>query len=370
MQRFYLFFWIVFTGLCSLTYASANDYDIAVTELAKDLEHPWGMTFLPNGDLLITERSGYVRRFSFTSGLSKRLTGTPKVVSDNQGGMLDITIDPDFKNNNQVYVCYTRADNSQSGNKNSTAVAKATLTNSGFTNVRDIFVADTKVNNGFHFGCRLAFDANQHLFVTLGDRYKLLQEAQNTQNHAGKIVRIQRDGKPIADNPFLNGAAPENYSYGHRNVQGLTIHPETGEVWAMEHGPKGGDEVNLIEKGNNYGWPAITYGIDYDGSIISDKTELPGMQQPIIYWTPSIAPSGMAFYSGSVFEEWQGDLLVGALKFRHLRRIKMNGKQPGEQFEYLKDRNARIRDVEIGPDGLIYVLTDADNGKLLQLSPR
>ena len=197
-----------------------------------------------------------------------------------------------------------------------------------------------------------------------------MKEAQNTDNHFGKIVRIERDGDVPEDNPFVEGDAPEVFSYGHRNVQGLTVHPQTGEVWAMEHGPKGGDEVNLIKAGNNYGWPVITYGIDYNGSIISDKTEQEGMEQPVLYWDPSIAPSGMTFYASEVFKDWQGDLLVGALKFRHLRRISFN--EAGEvesQTEYLRDRNERIRDVEVGPNGLIYLLTDESNGKLLQITP-
>lgn len=346
----------------------ANHQSIEVTEIADGLAHPWGMAFLPNGDILITERDGYVRRYSEKDGLSSRFDGTPAVVANNQGGMLDIAVDPDFANNRKVYVCYTRAD--EASPTNSTAVASATLKGNAFIAVKDIFVSDAKLNNGFHFGCRLAFDRHNHLFISLGDRYKLMQEAQNTDNHVGKIVRIHSDGKPVEDNPFIEGKAPEVYTYGHRNVQGLTIHPTTGDVWAMEHGPKGGDEVNLIESGNNYGWPKITYGIDYNGDIISDKTEMAGMEQPVLQWTPSIAPSGMVFYTGEVFKGWQGDLLVGALKFRHLRRIDMVGNTPGDEFKYLQDRNQRIRDVEVGPKGYIYVLTDDSNGKLLKLSPK
>ena len=196
-----------------------------------------------------------------------------------------------------------------------------------------------------------------------------MKEAQNTDNHFGTIVRINRDGSVPSDNPFTDGKAPEIYSYGHRNVQGITIHPETGEVWAMEHGPKGGDEVNLLSKGANYGWPVITYGIDYSGDIISDKTHMDGMEQPVLYWDPSIAPSGMTFYQGDLFPQWNGDLLVGSLKFTHLRRIEMDGGKPGEQHEYVRDNQARIRDVEVGPNGAIYLLTDATNGKVLKLTP-
>lgn len=350
----------------AVAFSSLAKETLQVNELASGLDHPWGMVFLPSGEILITERSGQIRRFNFATGLSKPLSGVPEVAADNQGGLLDITVDPDFENNQTIYFCYSRPTDGGS----SSSVASATLSGSSLSNVKDIFVADSVVDNGFHFGCRVAFDNNQHLFVTLGDRYSYMDEAQNLDNHFGKIVRIMGTGDVPADNPFTDGEAPEVFSYGHRNVQGLTIHPETGEVWAMEHGPKGGDEVNIIKAGNNYGWPVITYGIDYNGSIISDKTEQEGMEQPVLYWDPSIAPSGMTFYDGAVFNDWQGDLLVGALKFRHLRRITFN--EAGEvtsQVEYLRDRNERIRHVEVGPKGLIYVLTDASNGKLLQLAP-
>jgi glucose/arabinose dehydrogenase len=279
--------------------------------------------------------------------------------------MLDIAIDPEFEANNTVYFCFSQPGEGGS----SSSVAKATLSGNALANVETIFSAAPLIDNGFHFGCRLAFDANKQLFITLGDRYKYMKEAQNTDNHFGTIVRINRDGSVPSDNPFTDGKAPEIYSYGHRNVQGITIHPETGEVWAMEHGPKGGDEVNLLSKGANYGWPIITYGIDYSGDIISDKTHMDGMEQPVLYWDPSIAPSGMTFYQGDLFPQWNGDLLVGSLKFTHLRRIEMDGGKPGEQHEYVRDNQARIRDVEVGPNGAIYLLTDATNGKVLKLTP-
>ena len=338
---------------------------LKVEELVSGLQNPWGMTFLPDKSVLITERSGAIRRFSAGKGLGEPLKNVPDVVANNQGGMLDIIADPEYASNNTLYFCYSRPGEGGS----SSSVAKAVLAGTALESVETLFVANPLVDNGFHFGCRLAFDKSGSLLITLGDRYKFMDEAQNTSNHLGKIVRINKDGSVPQDNPFAQGKAPEVYSYGHRNVQGLTIHPDTQQVWAMEHGPKGGDEVNLIKKGANYGWPEITYGIDYSGDIISDRTEMDGMEQPVIYWDPSIAPSGMAFYTGSVFKDWQGDLLVGALKFKHLRRIEMDNGKPGEQFEYLKDREERIRDVEIGPDGFIYVLTDDTNGKLLKLSP-
>ncbi|WP_370164352.1 PQQ-dependent sugar dehydrogenase [Marisediminitalea sp.] len=351
----------------AVAFSSQATEDVTVNELASGLDHPWGMTFLPTGEVLITERSGQMRAFQFGSGLSAPLKGVPKVVANNQGGLLDVIADPDFTSNQTIYFCYSRPTEGGS----SSSVASATYTAGELKNVKDIFIADSVVDNGFHFGCRLAFDTENDLYVALGDRYKYMKEAQNTDNHFGKIVRIEKDGSVPKDNPFTDGKAPEVYSYGHRNIQGLTVHPDTGEVWAMEHGPKGGDEINLIEAGNNYGWPVITYGIDYNGDIISDKTHQEGMEQPVLYWNPSIAPSGMTFYKGDVFKAWQGDLLVGALKFRHLRRISFNDKgEPESQTEYLKDRNERIRDVEVGPNGFIYVLTDEDNGKLLQVMPK
>ncbi|MDO6568952.1 PQQ-dependent sugar dehydrogenase [Alteromonas sp. 1_MG-2023] len=336
-----------------------------VTELAKELVHPWGMAFLPNGDLLVTERDGGIRRLNKAGELSPRFTNVPSVEANNQGGMLDIAIDPDFETNNTIYFCFSQPGDGGS----SSSVAKATLAGDSLSDVETIFSALPLVDNGFHFGCRLAFNADKQLFITLGDRYKYMKEAQNTENHFGTIVRINRDGSVPSDNPFINGKAPEIYSYGHRNVQGITIHPETGEVWAMEHGPKGGDEVNLLSKGANYGWPVITYGIDYSGAVISDKTHSEGMEQPVLYWDPSIAPSGMTFYQGDMFPQWNGDLLVGSLKFTHLRHIEMDGDKPGEQHEYLRDNNARIRDVEVGPKGAIFLLTDAPNGKVLKLTP-
>ncbi|MCW8107992.1 PQQ-dependent sugar dehydrogenase [Alteromonas ponticola] len=350
---------------CSVSVTAADTAELEVKELATGLNHPWGMTFLPDNRLVITERGGAIRIYDAQNGLSSDLQGVPDAATNNQGGMLDIVADPDFANNQTLYFCYSKPGEGGS----SSAVSQARLDGEMLVEVKDVFTAQPLVDNGFHFGCRLGFDAQKNLYITLGDRYKYMKEAQNPDNHFGTIVRIRPDGSVPEDNPFIDGNAPEVFSYGHRNVQGLTIHPVTGDVWAMEHGPKGGDEVNKLGKGNNYGWPTITYGVDYSGEIISDKTKQQGMEQPVIYWDPSIAPSGMTFYQGDKFKAWQGDLLVGALKFTHLRRIEMDGDKPGKQHEYLRDRNQRIRDVEVGPDGLIYLLTDEANGKLLQVSP-
>ncbi len=369
------------TSVCAATFILAHpvlarqhatygvkDNNFTVTTLADGLDHPWGMTFLPNGELLVTERSGGIQRLSKEGKLSGRLANVPDVVAQNQGGMLDITIDPNFEENNTIYFCYSKKSDIAGKEGSSSSVASATLTDKSLQNVSVIFSADSIVDNGFHFGCRLVFDTENHLYVTMGDRYKYMDEAQNTNNHFGKIVRINRDGSVPKDNPFVSGEAPEVFSYGHRNVQGVTVHPETGSIWAMEHGPKGGDEINVIKAGANYGWPVITYGIDYSGEVISDKTHMDGMEQPWLYWDPSIAPSGITFYTGDMFEEWRGDVLLGSLKFTHLRRIEIKEGKPTEQFEYLGGNQDRIRDVEVGPEGAIYLLTDSPNGKVLKLS--
>ena len=338
---------------------------LKVETLTNELTNPWGLAFLPDGDMVITERPGNIRVFSTKTGLSAPLKNVPAVAAVNQGGMLGVTVDPDYANNQTIYFCYSKPGEGGS----SSSVSKAQIKGDALVNVETIFSAFPLVDNGFHFGCRVAFDNDGYLFITLGERYKYMKEAQNTGNYLGKIVRIKPDGSIPEDNPFVDGKAPGIYSYGHRNVQGLTIHPDTGAVWAMEHGPKGGDEINLIGKGKNYGWPVITYGIDYNDSIISDKTEMEGMEQPVLYWDPSIAPSGMTFYKGDKFPEWNGDILVGSLKFTHLRRIDMENGKPGKQEEFLRDRNERIRDVVEGPDGYIYLLTDNPEGKLLKVMP-
>ncbi|WP_252728331.1 PQQ-dependent sugar dehydrogenase [Alteromonas sp. C1M14] len=356
---------LLFASMSMSAVAQVQDEEIAVEVLTDELSHPWSMAFLPDNSMVITERSGNIRFFDRHNGLSAPLKNVPEVAAVNQGGMLGVAVDPNYAANQTLYFCYSKPGEGGS----SSSVDKATVKNGALIDVHTIFTSRPQADNGFHFGCRLAFDNTGDLFISLGDRYKFMDEAQNTNNHLGTIVRIHADGSVPDDNPFVQGEAPEVYSYGHRNVQGLTVHPDTGQLWAMEHGPKGGDEVNLIKKGANYGWPEITYGIDYSGDIISDKTEMAGMEQPILYWDPSIAPSGMVFYSKDKFPQWKGDLFVGSLKFTHLRRIHMQDGVPGEQVEYLKDRNERIRDVIEGPEGYIYLLTDMPKGKLLKLSP-
>lgn len=345
---------------------SAFATEINVEEVATGLKNPWGITFMKNGDALVTERAGGLRMLTASGELSEPITGLPEAAVVGQGGMLGVALHPDFDNNQLVYVCLSVAD----GNVRGSEVHRGKLVGNTLTEVKEIFVAKPKIDSAHHFGCRLVFDADKNLFVSLGDRGSKKEESQNPNNHFGVVVRVKDDGSVPSDNPFVGGQAPEVYSYGHRNVQGMTVNPSNGSVWTHEHGPKGGDEINILSKGDNYGWPTITYGVNYNGSIITDKTEMPGMRQPLTYWDPSIAPSGMDFYTGDVFPEWKGNLFVGSLKFRYLNRIVLDGDKVTSQEPLLKDLNERIRDVKQAPDGSLYVLTDSTNGKVLRLTKK
>jgi len=280
---------------------------------------------------------------------------------------LDVALHPDFKNNNYVYISYS----GKGDDGNGTEIARGTFNGHRLSNVEVIFRVAPKTSSDYHFGGRLQFLADGTLILTTGDKYTHMKDAQSPDNHLGTIVRINDDGSVPSDNPFIGkaDAKPEVYSYGHRNVQGIAVDPNNNNLWIHEHGPQGGDEVNLIEPGKNYGWPAITYGIDYSGDIISDKTEAPGMEQPVVYWDPSIAPSGMAYYDGDKFPKWQGNLFVGALAHMHLRRLEMKDNKVVVQEKLLEDLEERIRDVVTGPDGYIYILTDNDEGRVLRLEP-
>ena len=344
--------------------ASANT-SFEVSEIASGLNHPWGIAFLPDGSALITERSGGLIHMQADGTLSEPITGLPDAVVAGQGGILGLAVHPDFTQTNEVYVCLSVAG--EGGH--SSEVHKGELVDGKLTNVSRVFQALPKVDTNFHFGCRVTFDKQGDVFVSLGDRGSYKEQAQETDAHFGKVVRITQDGKAVADNPFIDGPAPEIYTYGHRNVQGMTMHPETGAIWTHEHGPKGGDEINILSKGDNYGWPTITYGVNYNDTIITDKTEMAGMRQPLIYWDPSIAPSGMTFYSGDAFPDWKGDLFIGSLKFRYLKHLEMDGDTVVAQNNLLEDLDYRIRDVVQGPDGNLYVITDAPDGKVLKIHP-
>jgi glucose/arabinose dehydrogenase len=340
-----------------------------IETVAGGLVHPWGLAFLPNGDLLVTERAGRLRVVRDGQLRRAPVAGVPDVYARGQGGLLDVALHPDFERTRLIYLSFAARGRGGAG----TEVARARLAPDArrLTGLEVILRAEPKTPGSAHYGSRLAFDTEGRLYITLGDRYSYMDEAQNLGSHLGSILRLDPDGSVPADNPFVDtpGAKPEIFSYGHRNVQGLARHPETGAIWSHEHGPRGGDEVNILEAGANYGWPEITYGIDYDGSIISDKTHAPGMKQPLVYWDPSIAPSGMAFYTGAAFPEWRGDLFVGALAHRHLRRLELDGDKVVGQEKLLTDLGARIRAVTTGPDGALYLLTDASDGRVLRLAP-
>ncbi len=364
-----VFFKILGTSFNAAPLPKSSPVDVKTVEIAGGLEFPWGMAFLPNGDILVTEREGRLRIIKDGLLQDEPVQGLPEnIYVAGQGGLLDVVLHPGFSKNRLIYFSYAAEENGLAG----TQVARAKFMNTHLENVEVIFKANPKTGGDNHFGSRLAFDAKGYLFITLGERYSYMKEAQNVANHLGSIIRIHDDGRIPQDNPFVgqSGARGEIYAYGVRNAQGLAMRPENGEIWYHEHGPKGGDEVNILKKGANYGWPVITYGIDYTGFKISDKTEMDGMEQPVIYWDPSIAPSGMAFYQGDKFPQWQGDLFVGALAHRHLRHLVLSGDEVIEQESLLVDSEERIRDVRIGPDGYIYVLTDSHDGKVLRLEPR
>lgn len=354
----------VLTLLLSASTVVVADDHFVFEEVASGLKHPWGLAFLPSGDALVTERSGDLRLIT-SEGLSAQpVSGLPEIVATGQGGMMGIAIDPDFSQNNKVYVCLNVAG--EGGWSSEVHVGE--FDGANLNNVKQVFAAQPKYESRHHFGCRIAFDKDKHIFISLGDRGGFKEEAQNTDNHTGTVVRLNHDGTTPQDNPFLTGKAPEVYSYGHRNVQGMILHPETGQIWTNEHGPRGGDEVNILSKGANYGWPTITYGINYDGSVITDKTEMEGMRQPLKYWDPSFAPSGMMFYTGDMFQEWQGDLFIGSLKFRYLKHLKIEGNKVVAESNLFEELDGRIRDVVQGPDGAIYLVTDSNEGKVIRVS--
>ena len=345
----------------------SEQHSFRVVTVAEGLDFPWGLAFLPDGGMLVTERSGNLRLIAEGKLQRAPVAGVPEVVARGQGGLLDVALHPKFAENRLIYLAYAGR-----GSKGvSTEVARGRFEGGKLSDVEVIFSAAPKTRGGRHFGGRLLFAPDGTLFVTLGDRGSYMAESQKTSNHIGTVVRINDDGSVPKDNPFAGreDARPEIYTYGNRNVQGIALQPGSAAIWTHEHGPRGGDEVNILKPGANYGWPAITFGIDYSGATISDKTAAPGMQQPVVYWVPSIAPSGMAFYDGDKFPNWKGDLFVGALAHTHLRRLELKGDKVVAQEVLLKDLGERIRDVRSGPDGFLYVLTDEPDGRLLRLEP-
>jgi len=337
--------------------------------VAQGLGNPWSLAFLPDGRSLVTEKPGRLRIVDKDGTLGAPIAGLPTISVGGQCGLLDVVLDPKFADNGVVYFSYAEpAGGGESGN--STAVARARLVANTLTEVRTIFVQRPKVSSSAHCGGRLVFARDGRLFVTLGDRFSRKDDAQTLDNHHGKIVRIEPDGRVPADNPFVGraGALPETWSLGHRNVQGAALHPDSGELWTHEHGPQGGDEVNVTEAGKNYGWPLLTYGRNYGlGTRIGEEGPKPGYEQPLKVWVPSIAPSGLAYLTSDRYPGWKGSLFVGALRAQVLVRVTIDGRKVVGEERLLEDLKERIRDVRQGPDGWLYVVTDSSNGRILRL---
>jgi len=357
------------TGACqeSQHVAPSGDTKVTVTAIAEGLEHPWGLAFLPDGRMLVTERPGRLRFVGKDGALSEPIAGVPAVHAKGQGGLLDVILDPEFTQNSVIYLSYAERGE---GDENGTAVARARLDGNRLADVSVIFRQQPKFASGHHFGSRLVFARDGNLFVTTGERNSQRDLAQDLGTHIGKVLRITKDGAPPADNPFIakKGALPEIWSYGHRNIQGAALYPATGELWTHEHGPRGGDEINVTRPGRNYGWPVITYGREYSGPSIGEGTEKEGMEQPLHYWVPSIAPSGMVFHSGNAYPAWKGQLFVGALAATQLVRLELDPEGHVRSEERIAI-GKRVRDVREGPDGALYLLTDEDAGRVLRVVP-
>lgn len=323
-------------------------YEVVVSELI----NPWGMAFLPDGSLLITEKSGEL--IHAKNGAKTMISEVPEVITRNQGGLLDINLHPDFKNNNTIYLTYSSPEGEEEGAH--TSLMMATLENNALTNKKVLYKGSPNTRKGHHFGSRIVFDDEGHLYFSIGDRGARDENPQDITRDGGKIYRLNLDGSIPKDNPFVgqSGAREAIFSFGHRNPQGMAVHPKTGEVWLHEHGPRGGDEINISQAGKNFGWPVISYGINYSGTVFTEITEKEGMEQPIYYWVPSIAPSGMAFVSGSKDKHLEGNILVGSLKFQYLEHVILK-KDKVVKREKLLEEVGRVRNVVMGPDGSVYI---------------
>jgi glucose/arabinose dehydrogenase len=360
----------VFTALVLAVLSPlAGAQELKPVTVASGLQNPWGLAFLPDGRMLVTERPGRMRIVQPDGRVGEPLQGLPRIDVGGQGGLLDVAVDPKFSDNALVYWSYSEpASGGEAGN--STAVARGRLDGNRLTGVQVIFRQSPKVNSSAHFGSRLVFARDGRLFVTLGDRFSRRDDAQTLDTHHGKIVRIEADGGVPADNPFVgrSGALPEIWSYGHRNLQGAALHPVTGDLWAHEHGPQGGDELNAVVTGRNHGWPVITFGREYGtGFRIGDGTVRADVVPALTTWVPSIAPSGMAFLTSERYPGWKGNLFVGALRGEMLVRLELDGNKVVKEHRLLQSMGERFRDVRQGPDGWLYLLTDNRNGRLLRL---
>lgn len=347
---------------------------VLLSVVARGLAQPWGMDVFPNGAVVLTEKPGRLRILDQEGNLSAPLGGVPPVADVGQGGLLDVTVDPAFANNRLLWLAYSEP---ASDGANSTAVARARLSADGTTleEVTVVFRQLPRYPGRLHFGARVAFAGDGTLFVTLGERFRdpWREQAQDLRSHLGKVVRLQPDGTAPGDNPFIgrDDALPELWSYGHRNVQGAAIHPETGKLWISEHGPRGGDELNVLKPGGNYGWPLVSHGVEYSGQPVGRGRRLaPGLEDPISTWTPAIAPGGIAFYRSGAFPGWQGNLLVSGLRARAILRLELEGEAVVHEERLIADEGRCIRDVAVGPDGVIYALTDDErDGSVLRLTP-
>jgi glucose/arabinose dehydrogenase len=362
--------------ICGVAHAAAPQiFDsqagkLSVTEIATGLENPWSLAFLPDGRMLVSERPGRLRIVSAQGQVGAALSGVPAVVARGQGGLLDVVLAPDFSDSRRLYFSYSEP---RPGGGNATTVAHARLTDTALQQVTVIFRQQPAIDSQQHFGSRLVFDRDGALFITLGDRNRARDRVQSLDNHIGKIVKLTADGQVPSDNPFADrdGALPEIWSYGHRNVQGAALHPLSGALWTHEHGAKGGDELNIARAGRNYGWPVISHGREYSGLKIGAGLQRhEGMEQPLHYWVPSIAPSGMAFYTADRFPAWKNSLFIGSLKFGQLVRLQLDGERVVSEERLLEGLNRRIRDIRAGPDGALYLLTDEADGAILRVEPR
>jgi glucose/arabinose dehydrogenase len=349
--------------------APPEERDFRLEAVVRGLDSPWALAFTDPGRALVTLKGGALLAVDLGAGKIENVPGLPRIRSAGQGGLLDLVTAPDFERTREVYFSFSEERDGLLG----TSIARARYLEKparleGWTVV---FSANNRASGGLHFGSRLAFDREGYLLATVGERNER-ERARNLRDHGGKVLSLTRDGKPAPGNPFVGraDALPEILSFGHRNAQGLAVHPETGRIWMHEHGPRGGDEINVLRSGGDYGWPLVTYGREYSGGRVGDgATEAPGIERPLLHWTPSIAPSGMAFYAGDAFPAWRGDLLVGALAGMELRLVELDGERVAGQKSYLSGW-ARIRDVRTGPDGLVYLLTDGSGAGLWRLSPR
>jgi aldose sugar dehydrogenase len=360
-------------GACSRAPADAQPrvetsehHAFRVVTVAEGLAHPWGIAFLPGGDALVTERPGRLRILRGGVLAPGAVSGVPEVAARGQGGLMDVALHPEFARNQLVYLSFSKPGPRGA----TTAVVRGRLDGDRLYEVQEIFEADAWGTGGAHFGSRLAFDRDGFLFVTIGDR-GTMNRSQDRGDHAGTTVRLHDDGRVPADNPFVGqpNVRPEIFSYGHRNAQGMAVHPATGDLWQAEHGPRGGDEINRVRAGRNYGWPVITHGINYDGSRITTDTARAGMEQPLHHWTPSIAAAGMAIYDGDAFPGWRGNVFVTALAGQHLSRMEFDGSRPVREERLLSSSGHRFRQVAVGPDGHLYLLVDSRSAPILRLEP-